>query len=82
MLAGDALNTNEREDMNKLLDKWYNVLRDTPGHTNILLHNMDTVQAPPIRSIPYQLPEVWTQPVKEEIWELLRLKIITHSTSP
>ena len=82
MLAGDALNTNEWEEMNKLLDKWNNVLRDTPGHTNVLLHNVDTGQAPPIGSMPYQLPEVWKQPVKEEIWELLRLKIINHSTSP
>ena len=32
--------------------------------------------------MPYQLPEVWKQPVKEEIWELLKLKIITHSTNP
>ena len=43
---------------------------------------MDTGQAPPIRNMPYQLPKVWKQPVKEEFWELLRLKIITHSTSP
>ena len=82
MLAGYALNANEREEMNKLLDKWNNVLRDTPGHTNVLLHNVDTGKAPPIGSMLYQLPEVWKQPVKEEIWELLRLKIITHSTSP
>ena len=37
VLAGDALNTNEREEMNKLLDKWNNVLKDTSGHTNIFI---------------------------------------------
>ena len=59
MLAGDALNTNEREEMNKLLDKWNNGLRDTRGHTNVLLNNVDIGQAPPIRSLPCQLPEAW-----------------------
>ena len=59
VLAGDALNTNEREEMNKLLDKWNNGLRDTPGHTNVLLNNVDIGQAPPIRSLPCQLPEAW-----------------------
>ena len=52
VLAGDALNANEREEINKLLDKWNNVLRGTPGHTNLLLHNVDTGQAPPIRNMP------------------------------
>ena len=78
VLAGDALNANEREEMNKLLDKWNNVLRDTRGQT-VLLHNVDSGQAPPIRSVPYQQPEVWKEPVKEEILEFLMLKIITHS---
>ena len=82
VLAGDALKTDQREELNKLLGKWKDVLRDTPGYTNILLHNVDTGQAPHIRSVPYQLPEMWNQPVKEEIWELLNLGIITHSTSP
>ena len=27
--------------------------------------------------MPYQLPDVWKQPVKEKIWDLLRLKITT-----
>ena len=55
-LAGDALKTDQQEELNKLLDKWKDVLRDipdTPGYTNILLRNVDTGQAPPIRIISY-----------------------------
>ena len=53
VLAGDAFNTNEREEINKLLDKWNNVLRDTPGHTNILLH-LNSITNPD----PYYIPLV------------------------
>ncbi len=59
--------------MTDLLKKWECVLSDSPGHTSVLLHDIDTGQAPPVRSPPYQLPDVWREQVKEEIAGLSKL---------
>ncbi len=81
-LHGDALSQQQRKQMTDLLKKWECVLSDSPGHSSVLLHDVDTGQAPPVRSPPYQLPDVWREQVKEEIAGLLEQGIIQHSTSP
>jgi len=46
--AGDALKTDESEKLNRTLDKLKEVLRNMPGHTEILLPHVNTRQALPI----------------------------------
>ena len=81
-LHGDALSPQERKQMSNVLKTWESVLSNSPGNTSVLLHDVDTGQAPPVRIPPYQLPDVWREQVKEEVAGLLEQGIIQHSTSP
>ena len=81
-LHGDALSPQERKQMSNVLKIWESVLSNSPGHTSVLFHDVDTGQAPPVRTPPYQLPDVWREQVKEEVAGLLEQGIIQHSTSP
>ena len=64
-----------------LLDEWDSVLRDDPGCTDVLQHDIDTGDAPPFRSTPYQVPAKWRDAVKAELEQLKEQGILVPSVS-
>ena len=69
-LEGDELNEQQRKALDKCLGKWQDVLTNVPGKTEVLLHDIKTGEAPPICSVPYQIPDKWREQVREEISKL------------
>ena len=65
-----------------MLVKWDKVLSDVPGMTNLLVHDINTGEAPPVRAVPYQVPLKWQEAVKKEVDLLRELGILVSSTSP
>ena len=66
----DELNEQQRKTLDECLGKWQEVLINVPGKTEVLLHDIKTGEAPPIRSVPYQIPDKWREQVREEISKL------------
>ena len=69
-------------ELQGLLDDYKDVIKDSPGRTSVLRHDVDTGDSPPIRSAPYQVPEEWKEKVKAEIQLLLDTGLIERSFSP
>jgi len=46
-------------------------MSDKPGMTEVVCHEIHTGGAPPVRSVPYQIPEKWKEQVREEILALV-----------
>ena len=81
-LEGDELNEQQGKALDECLGKWQEVLTSVPGKTEVLLHDIKTGEAPPIRSVPYQIPDKWREQVREEISKLSDMGILVPSTSP
>ena len=81
-LQGGELTEQQKDELEKLLRKWGQVLRDDPGETSLVEHAIETGDAPPVRAAPYQLPDKLKEAVWEEIGSLKRLGILVPSTSP
>lgn len=72
----------QKKELLQLLHKYKNVFSDLPGLTTRTSISIDTKDAQPVVSAPYRVPHAFIQEFKEEIADMLRLKIITPSTSP
>ena len=68
--------------MEQVLKEWSSVLREEPGETNVLEHEIVTGDVPPMRTAPYQLPEKWCEDVRKEIGTLKVMGILVPSSSP
>ena len=71
-----------KEGLEAVLSKWECVLSDVPGMTDLLVHEINTGEAPPIRAAPYQVPLKWQEAMKRELDLLKDLGILVPSTSP
>lgn len=76
------LTSQQRSQVNKLLQKHTRILTDIPGRTNVLEHNIKTTTSQPVRKRMYPIPFKLEQVVKDEIEAMLRLGVIEFSDSP
>ena len=81
-LQGLDLSLKKQEILDEVLKKWDSVLSDVPGMTDILVHDINTGEAPPVRATPYQVPLKWQKAVETELNLLKDLGILVPSTSP
>ena len=72
----------EQKQLDEVLTRFKDVLRDTPGLTNELTLSINTGDSTPVRSHPYRIPPRWKEEVKSQIDLLLSLGIIQASDSP
>lgn len=65
-----------------LLREYSDIFSEVPSRTNAIFHWIDTGDALPIRSGPYQVPQRLTDVVNREIGSMLKGGIIRPSKSP
>ena len=53
-----------------------------PNLTDVVTHQIDTGDSPPIRCTPYKVPQTPEEEVNKEITKMLEMGIIRPSTSP
>ena len=76
------LTTDQTTEIDEILLEFKDILVNTPGHTNIAVHAIDTGNHQPIHTPPYTLCPAWRQQVKEEISSLLSAGIKESCVSP
>ena len=80
-LSGAELTEARKLELEVVLEKWGTVLTDKPGSTDILEHDIDTGDAPPVRSAQYHLPAKWKEAVGAELDKLRDWGILVPSVS-
>ena len=75
------LEETQQYDLRQLTNEFVEAMRDTPGRTAIIEHDIETGTARPIRLPPYRLPHAYRETVKKEIAEMLEHGVIEPSTS-
>ena len=78
---GDELATEERGQLNNLLQEFRDVLQNKPGKTNVAEYCIRTGTAAPIRLLPYRIPYAYRDTVKKELEEMEEEGIIERSES-
>ena len=81
-LLGEVLSQVQRKELEEVLAKWECVLSDAPGMMELLVHHINTGDAPPVRAAPYQVPLKWQEAVEKEIKLLKDMGILVPSSSP
>ena len=56
-LLGRGLTDEQQAQLQERLQKWSRVLCDSTGKTDVLCHDNETGDSPPIRSPPYQIAD-------------------------
>ena len=81
-LVGEPLTADQTTEIDEILLEFKDILVNTPGHTNIAVHAIDTGNHQPIHTLPYTLCPAWRQQVKEEISYLISAGIKESCVSP
>lgn len=81
-VISNKLPQKQHSQMEKLLQQYEEVFDTTPGHTDIVQHQIATGDAKPVFHPPYRMPATWQGKVKKEIEDMLHAGIVTPSTSP
>ena len=63
----DNLDSFQREQVRQLLDKYDNIFSDLPGSTELVQHQIRTINDKPIHLPPYQIPQALIADVEKEI---------------
>ncbi|XP_076047311.1 uncharacterized protein LOC143028834 [Oratosquilla oratoria] len=77
----DHLTATQREDLTALLSKYQEVFRDTPGKTDLILHDVDVGDAKPIKQAPYRVNPQRAAIIRKEIDYMLAHGLITPAQS-
>ena len=77
-----SMPTSHYMDLKKLKEKYKDVLKDVPGKTTLVQHDIPTGDAIPIRLPHYRLAHHSKEILREEIGSLLDQGIIKSSKSP
>ncbi len=59
----------EKKAIQVLLSKFHRVVKDTPGRTNKVTHQIRTTDCTPVRQKPYQIPQAYKDKVNKELDE-------------
>lgn len=71
----------EKSDLQHLLSQFPQLLRQSPGRTDIAQHTIHLNDPTPSRQRPYRIPERLLTPLKKEIEMMIQLGVIEPSTS-
>ncbi|XP_076031946.1 uncharacterized protein LOC143019850 [Oratosquilla oratoria] len=77
----DHLTATQREDLTALLSKYQEVFRDTPGKTDLILHDVDVGDAKPIKQAQYRVNPQRAAIIRKEIDYMLAHGLITPAQS-
>lgn len=75
------LEESQRQDLQKLLEKYSDLFPDVPSRTNQIYHDVDVGDAAPVKQHPYRLNPRKQQYLKEEVKYLLENDFIEPSSS-
>jgi hypothetical protein len=79
----DYLSKLQQNELDKLLNEYTDIFKDSPGRTNMSVHHIELISgAKPVFSAPYRLHPERAKLVQNEIDEMLKMGIITRSDSP
>ena len=78
---GSQLSTDQITEVKRLLSRFPQVTRNTPGQTNRAVHKIRTTDSAPIRRKAYRLPQAYHERVVKEIQEMEKNGIIEKSES-
>ena len=76
---GEQLNERQQEELQEVLKRFKDMLRNEPGRTALAEHHIDTDTANPARLPPYRLPHAYRESVQKELGEMLKSGIIEKS---
>ena len=76
------LTMEQRSDLVHLIHKNNGIFTDSPGRTDLLLHDVDVGDNPPIKQFPYRLHPEKAKLVEKEVQYMMKHNLITHSSSP
>ena len=77
---GEQLSEEQRVELSRLLEGFSDVIRNSPGRTNLVEHNL-TGDAHAVKLPPYRLPQAYRDTVKKELDQMLEQGIIESATS-
>ena len=72
----DSLDATQREQVQNLLNKYDSIFSDLPGSTDLVQHQIRTINDKPIHVPPYQVPQALIADVEKEIQIGLDLGLI------
>ena len=64
---GQQLPEDKKKEIHQLLSKYRRVTKDTPGHTDHVIHKIRTTDSTPIRQKSYRIPQTFKSKVYEEL---------------
>lgn len=76
------LDSNQRRDMESLIHSFSDLVRDSPGLTSLIEHDVVVGEASPIKQSPYRLNPTKMDIVNKEIEYMLKHDLIQPSVSP
>ena len=80
--VGEQLESQQRSELDSLLEDFTDVLQNTPGKTDLAEHTIHLKEyTHPIRQSPYRLPHAYREDVQRELADMLQADIIEPSDS-
>ena len=77
-----GLNDTQQQELCTLLESFPEVLRNAPGKTSLIEHNIHVPEStPPVHQSPYRIPYAYRAMVQEELSSMLKAGIIEPSSS-
>ena len=80
--VSDALTSEQRAEVEALIEQYPDVLTSVPGRTDLIQHDIKLSTSEPIRSKGYPVPFKARDVMDSEIKEILELGVIEKSVSP
>ena len=80
-IFGNNLTQLQQENLMQLLEKFSDVISDTPGRTDLVEYHVLTRDAHPVRLPAYRLPHSYRDTVKQELDQMLHQGIIEPASS-
>ena len=80
--VSDALTSEQRAEVEALIEQYLDVLTSVPGRTDLIQHDIKLSTSEPIRSKGYPVPYKARDVMDSEIKEMLELGVIEKSVSP
>ena len=79
----DDLELGQRNELNSLLSSYSDVLRDQPGKTTVIEHDIEMESGvKPVRQNSYRIPQAKLDIAKKEVESMIELGVIEESSSP
>lgn len=76
------LSESQRRDIVALINRHPTLFNDVPSQTNVLTHDIDVCQSPPVKQHPYRVNPLKRQVMKDEVNYLVRNGFAVPSQSP